>query len=208
MRKEKLEKVLKALREGLKLGDILLRSGEPKGGRFVEELNLDIYAFRKDSRLSLLYVKIFTGRAHYRDWIEIFGISREVFGRNYFGSELEGKVLDLFCPLTGRIFVEYFEDKETVRELSAGVPPALSRLGFELAKRGFTWFKDWYFPEGLMEGGHKLQAEKPSSDEWRERHVKKIEEGLRKFLKTGAEEILKERALERFKILESQWKKS
>jgi hypothetical protein len=39
-----------------------------------------------------------------------------------------------------------------------------------LFRRGFTWFKDWYFPEGFMEGDQKLQAEKPIDEHASQRH--------------------------------------
>jgi hypothetical protein len=203
-----MEERLKALREGLSAGDFIILCTQPKRGRFEQEINLELFAEREGKRKHLLYAKIFKGRDYYRDWVELFGISGEVFSSPYFGSELESTVLDFFSELTGRLFVEYYEDMETVKELSAGVPPALSRLGFELAKRGFTWFKDWYFPEGLMEGGHKLQAEKPSDPDRMKKHLKALEEEVSLFLQGERPEHLKSGIADRFKILRSLWTKT
>ncbi len=205
MNRGKIERLIDKLTKGAKFQDIKVFSSKPKQGRFAEEFNVDVFAQRGEDLQLLLHIKVFLGRGHYRDWIEIFGISKEVFGENYFGSEIEAFILDEFSTLTGRIFVEYFEDVETVKELSAGVPSALSRLGFELAKKGFSWFKDWYFPEGLMEGGHKLQAEKPFGREAKEKHLRNLKEEFEKFLRSCEDLNLKVKVEERFKILENLW---
>ena len=84
---------------------------------------------------------------------------------------------------------------KTAEELKKGIPPALLRLGFELARRGFTYVRDRYIPEGLMEGEHKLQGEKTQSGELQEKRFRRLEEEL------------KEKALERFKILQSLWRR-
>ncbi len=205
---EEFERLVSRLRKGLKVGDLRILCREPKRGRFAQEFNLDIFAQNGGSAEPLLHVKVFLGRGHYRDWVEIFGISGEVFGESYFGSEVESAILDELCSITGRVFVEYFDDMETVRELSLGVPPALSRLGFELAKRGFTWFKDWYFPEGLMEGGHKLQAEKPADERAVLRHLKELEREFEGFLRSVEDVNLTRSIRGRFKILQSLWNRT
>ena len=189
--------LIERLKGGVHLDSELLRA-KVKKGRFAQELNLDIYLGGK----LLLHAKLFLGREHYRDWIELFGLDRSIFG-----TELESRILDLFSPHTGRLFIEYFEDPETAEELKKGVPPALSRLGFELAKRGFTYVRDWYIPEGLMEGGHKLQGEKTRSRKVQEKRMKRIESELEDFLRKAQDEKLKEKALERFKILQSLWRR-
>ena len=207
MREEELKNLIEKLRRGIETDGFVLVCGEPKRGRFAQELNLDLSLLKGSKKAHLLHAKVFLGRAEYRDWVELFGIAKEVLGTPYFGSNVESKVLDLFSPLTGRLFVEYYDDMDTVRELSAGVPPALSRLGFELARRGFMWFKDWYFPEGLMEGGHKLQAERPENRELFRKYLHRLEEELGNFLNSSAEKSLKKLSEERFKILEDTWKK-
>ncbi len=193
-----MRELIERLKEGIEIEKGKVLRAEVKGGRFAQELNLDLYL---DGR-SLLHAKLFLGRGPYRDWIELFGLRREIYG-----TDLEGKILDLFSPHTGRLFIEYFEDLKTAEELKKGVPPALSRLGFELARRGFTYVRDWYIPEGLMEGGHKLQGEKTESEEIQERRFRRLEEELGEFLKKSWDEELKRRALERFKILQSLWRR-
>ena len=208
MDRELLKETISRLREGINVQGLKLYCSEPEQGRFAQEINVELLVSKGYGHKHLLYVKLFTGRAYYRDWIEIFGISKDIAGIYYFGSQIESIVLDLFSPLTGRIFVEYFDDMETVRELSSGVPPALSRLGFELAKRGFSWFKDWYFPEGLMEGGHKLQAEKATNSLHTKRHIDGLKRELRSFLEKAGDDRLKDEVIKRFKILEDLWKRT
>ena len=65
----------------------------------------------------------------------------------------------------GRLFVVYLKDEDTRKLLTYGASPADTPLGLSLLKAGFTWFKDWYFPEGGAEGGMKLQANLPLNDE-------------------------------------------
>ena len=205
MREEELKNLIEKLRRGIETEGFVLVCGEPKRGRFAQELNLDLSLLRGGKKAHLLHAKVFLGRAEYRDWVELFGIAKEVLGVPYFGSNVESTVLDLFSPLTGRLFVEYYDDMETVRELSASVPPALSRLGFELAKRGFAWFKDWYFPEGLMEGGHKLQAEKPLNPEHGRKLLNTLRVQIEGFLERCKDSSLRSEVEVRFKILEDLW---
>ncbi len=58
------------------------------------------------------------------------------------------------------LMVAYGED-ETERALRRKVPPQATPLGVALLEAGCRWFKDWYFPEGGMEGGTKLQGTIP-----------------------------------------------
>jgi len=73
-------------------------------------------------------------------------------------------VMELLGP-GGRFFVVYVKDLETRKLLERGFHPADTPLGLSLLMAGFTWFKDWYFPEGGAEGGLKLQANVPVSDD-------------------------------------------
>jgi hypothetical protein len=61
-----------------------------------------------------------------------------------------------------------------LENIELGVPPHLTRLGFILLENGFTWFKDWYYPEGFMGGNPKLQAEKPINDEVKQKHLENL----------------------------------
>ncbi len=205
MNRERLWDFVERLKRGVTVSDITVFSLEPKRGRFAEEINLELFARRGSSKRRLLYMKIFLGRGHYRDWIEVFGISAEIFGVLFFKTEVKEFVLDSIAPLTGRLFFEYYEDKETTRQLSLGAPPPLTDLGFSIAMRGFTYFKDWYFPEGLMEGGHKLQAEKPVSEEHLKKHLRRLEEELKAFLKRCSDEEIKVKILNRFQKLKEQF---
>ncbi len=134
--------------------------------------------------------KIFTGRLpYYRPWIELFDIygylimgGKEV---EYFDSELEHGVLRFFADMLGpgeNFFVEYYRDEETRRQLQTGVPAPATRLGALLYRRGFTWFKDWYYPEGFMEGEQKLQGEKPLDTEGKTRQNARLLRELEGFI--------------------------
>jgi hypothetical protein len=132
---------------------------------------------------------VFYGRPPYHSpWVEFFNISNSLrFGDKtieYFDSVFEDKLLSIFSQNLNEgesIFVEYYEDEETRRQLGGGLPPVVSRLGYKLFKLGFTWFKDWYFAEGFWEGGQKLQGEKPN-DESRIRQLKEIYMEVKNFL--------------------------
>ncbi len=199
--------VIDALMKGIEVSeDAYIYCSEPKQGRFREEFNVDIFLSLKEKNFPLVHAKVFLGRGYYRDWIEIFGINANIPDFSFFGSTAEEKILDIFSSLTSRLFVEYFEDKETAKELSLGVPVYLSRLGFEIAKRGFTWFKDWYFPEGLMEGGHKIQAERALTEEQKRKHIKELKEEFETFKRKCSDNTLKDKIEKRYKILQDLWK--
>ncbi len=193
----KAEEFLRILKEGVRAGDIIAVGKEGKG-RFEEERLVHVFTEKGKHLLSLL---IFLGRGHYRSWAEVYSVSSE-----FFGSELEGVFFDLLSNLADRLFVEYVGDRETVRELSAGVPPQLSRLGFELAKRGFSWQRDWYYPEGLREGNPKILAERPEDPSRRLKHLEDLKRDLHAFLKGVGDGDLGRRVEGRFKILQGLWK--
>lgn len=159
-------------------------------GRFLEETNLDIYLKMNQFEHFLLSVKIFRGRKpYYRPWIEIFNINNEISIGNkpltYFNSNLEDAVLSFFSQLLDHgesIYVEYYNDIETKKQLEANIPPVISRLGYKLFTLGFTWFKNWYFPEGFMEGNMKLQGEKPLNNTSKSEQLRKIHEEIKAFL--------------------------
>ncbi|MCS7171517.1 MAG: DUF1122 family protein [Aquificaceae bacterium] len=121
-------------------------------GRFVEEENITLEVLGR----RIMHLKAFYGRKPYwKEWVELFHIDPE-----FFGSELEDKLYRILSRYFRRIFVEYYEDKRTLKELISGMPPEKTRLGLKLLALGYRFFKDWYYPEGWMEGGCKLQAEK------------------------------------------------
>lgn len=98
-------------------------------GRFVEEENITI---QKDRR-RLMFIKAFYGRKPYwKEWIELFHIEPE-----FFRSELEEKLYRVISKYFRRVFVEYYEDKQTLEELKAGIPPESTRLGSKLRLLGY-----------------------------------------------------------------------
>ncbi len=185
-----LEEAIKKIIKGIKINNFIIYAKRISKGRFLEEENLDIYIKREKLEKHLLYIKIFHGRKpYYKPWIEFFGINTKIDlgGRiiNYFDSIFEYKLLSFFSKFLnkgGKIFIEYYGDEETRKQLEAGIPPSITRLGYKLFKLGFTWFKDWYFPEGFMEGEQKLQAEKPMNDEEKNRQIEQIKDEVEKFL--------------------------
>ena len=176
--------------EGIVVGGHRLSILRLNRGRFVEEFNL-IVGLQEGAEA--FHAKVFCGRGVYRPWIEVHSISSEItIGNDRLamkGSPIEKWLLDSLARSLGAghpLYIEYYWDEETTRQLDRGVPPHLSRLGYELLIRGFTWFKVWYYPEGFAEGGQKLQAEKPLSEEHRIEHVREILEATREFLEKAS----------------------
>ncbi len=158
-------------------------------GRFQEETKLDVYIRRKDYEEKLMDIKIYFGiKPYYRPWIEFFNINNNLnLGEKveYFDTKIEAKILEFISKSIGngeKIYVEYIDDKETSFGLTYNFPPAVTRLGYILLNLDFTWFKDWYFPEGGSEGGQKLQGEKPLNEEFKKKHLKKIQKDVQIFL--------------------------
>jgi hypothetical protein len=177
------------LNRGIEVDGTTLYAKEITAGRFSEEANLVVYGKKAAHEDRLLHVKVYYGREpYYRPWVEISGIRPQIdLGTRieYFGSIFEDRLLELFSRDLGpggKIYVEYQADRETLYGLRYGVPPAITRLGSKLFELGFTWFKDWYFPEGGSEGGMKLQGEKPLDETRRERHVRGIRDEVTAYL--------------------------
>ena len=125
-----------------------------------------------------LTILAFQGRPpHYRPWIEFTNINP----RQY--PQIEDTILDIIAqntPPATPLYIEYLWDKTTLKELETGTHPALTRLGAKLLIRGYTWFKDWYYPEGWLEGTQKLQAEKPQTPQQAKQHLKTIKQHAEK----------------------------
>ncbi len=179
-----LKKAVETMTKGIVVSDSMIYSSKVTEGRFAEEVDLDIYLKSSAEERFLLYVKVYHGRRpYYRPWVEFFGINRAV--DTYLDSALEGALLRLFSRYIepgGKIYVEYHHDRETSIALERRFPPPVTRLGYKLFNLGFTWFKDWYFPEGFMEGGLKLQGEKPLNDDAKRRHLMGIRSQVQDFL--------------------------
>jgi len=126
-----------------------------KRGRFKEEFNVEV----KLGSAHLCHIKVFTGRPpFYRPWAEVFNLSTSFVGSPW--EEHIYCVLHRFMESGDTLYVEYVDDPDTLAALRRGVPPHETRLGSLLRRCGFRVVKDWYFPEGWLEGGMKLQAEK------------------------------------------------
>ncbi len=181
---------LKRLLKGIRRNDLLVKIRRVSRGRFREEENAILSVFYGDKYADILHMKIFYGRPpYYKAWIEVFNINNRVkiddHEIKFFNTWLEDLILDILSEtLEGgeKLYIEYLEDLETYKALEKGIPPIATRLGYKLFKRGFTWFKDWYYPEGFMEGGPKLQAEKPLNEESLVKHIVDIRDELRKFI--------------------------
>ena len=168
------EAFVEAMVRGVRAGGLMLR-GQARRGRFPEETNISVSVCAGGCCEDLFHVKAFSGRPpYYRPWIEVYNISASPTCGPGFGGPVEDLVIGLASRALGpgeRLFVEYTWDPVTLWELESGVPPRLSRLGFKLFSHGFTWVKDWYYPEGFMEGAQKLQGEKPLTSRDVERHL-------------------------------------
>ncbi|MCO6042124.1 DUF1122 family protein [Thermococcus alcaliphilus] len=183
-----IENAVEELLSGIKVGEFEIYA-EKYPGRFPNEALLEIFIEKGSLRDHLLYARIYFGRRYYSSWVEVSSINPTPnVGLLYFNSPVEETLLELFASHLKpgeHIFVSYVEDLETKRALYFGAPAPTTRLGFKLFNLGFTWFKDWYFPEGFKEGGEKLQAEKPLNEEQRRVHLLNIRKELEEFLERG-----------------------
>lgn len=150
-------------------------------GRFAVEEDLEVFVKNQEGESRIVLIKLYHGRGdHHLPWAEMFAIDE-----GFYGSKAEKVLLGHLAGHLGpgaALYVEYDGDKETREALMRGVPPAATRLGFMLYGLGFTWFKDWYFPEGALEGGRKLQGEKPLDEEAHTRHLLSIRKELAAFV--------------------------
>ena len=136
-----------------------LRVTEVRRGRFPEELDGVVHA--GDGARPAIRLKFFRGRrsAGVLPWIEA-SLARDA--DEAYQRELVAALAELLPP-GGYLMVGYGDD-ETERGLKRRFPAAATPLGRALLDAGCTWFKDWYYPEGWMEGGMKLQGNKPSEE--------------------------------------------
>jgi hypothetical protein len=176
------------LNHGIEIGEITAYAGAAGRGRYAEEVNLVVHLRKGGRTAPLLYTKVYYGRKpYYLPWCEMGGIRAELdLGEPfaYFDSAVEEGLLGLFARhlgAGGKIHVEYEADRETAYALEYGAPPPATRLGSKLFALGFTWFKDWYFPEGWSEGGMKLQGEKPPDEKGRRRQLLAIRSEIAAF---------------------------
>ena len=183
--------------EGKETSRGALRLADVKRGRFPEERDAVLYA--GDGARPAARLKHFAGRrsARVAPWIEA-SLSD---GDEQLAAELV-RALAAVLPPGGYLMVSYGDD-ETERGLKRRFPPVVTPLGKALYDAGCTWFKDWYYPEGWMEGAMKLQGNKPVSDEAREANVAELRAEVEEWLRRveGSSEELVTRARERAEAL-------
>jgi hypothetical protein len=184
-----LKKAVQSLVKGFKIDDLVVYAKKFGTGRFKEEANLNLYLKRGAQEKNFLDVKVYYGvKPYYHPWVEFSNITKNIdLGKTveYFDSKIEERLLELFSRFLdggGKIYVGYDDDNETSYGLTYSFPPVVTRLGYKLFNLEFTWFKDWYFPEGGNEGGQKLQGEKPLDKKSRERHLMRIRDEVMGFL--------------------------
>jgi hypothetical protein len=177
-----------------------LRLANVKRGRFPEEV--DAVALAGDGESPAIRLKYFGGRrsAGVLPWIEA-SLARDA--DEAYRAELVGALAGLLPP-GGYLMVGYGDD-ETERGLKRRFPPAVTPLGKALLDAGCTWFKDWYYPEGWMEGGMKLQGNKPMSADARKQALAAVLTEIEEWLEAGArgdsEDEVLSRARERARMI-------
>lgn len=158
-------------------------------GRFPEEQRLTVHLTADDATANLLTITVYHGWKWYTPWAELTTIAASIhLGTRritYHDSPIETQIISLFADAIqppAHIFISYQTDRETAQGLAHGVPAPATWLGYMLFARGFTWYKDWYYPEGWQEGHQKLQAEKPLNQQHRQRHHRNIVQETAAFL--------------------------
>jgi len=196
--------------DGKKLDGYMIHVGNVSRGRFIEEINFELYLKAIDGETSenpVVKGKYFSGRGEpYKPWLDIyyynrvkFKSKRENLSEGGLGEKLFKHLSDLLPP-GSHIMVVYVNHEETRKGLERGVPAPATPIGYLLWKSGFTWFKDWYFAEGGLEGDVKLQGNKPMKDEDKQKNLLEIYNLLDEFLKKKKnEDELFDRARERAK---------
>jgi hypothetical protein len=136
-----------------------LRLDGVRRGRFPEERDAEVYV--GVTAQPVIRLKHFAGRrsANVSPWIEAT-VDRD---DGAFLAELVAALAGLLPP-GGYLMIGYGGD-ETEVGLKRRFPPVATPIGTALYEAGATWFKDWYYPEGWMEGGFKLQGNLARSDE-------------------------------------------
>jgi len=162
----------------------ILRLRDVRRGRFPEERDA---VLALDGQEPVARLKHFAGRrsAGVRPWIEASVVRDD----EPLAAELVGALASAL-PSGGYLMVGYGDD-ETERGLKRRFPPVATPLGKALFDAGCTWFKDWYYPEGWMEGGMKLQGNKPASEEGRTANVAELRAELEAWLEreTARDEV-------------------
>jgi len=187
------EKSLTSSIEGKKLDGYVLHVDDISRGRFVDEINFELYLKAIDGETSenpVVTGKYFAGRGEfYKPWLEIYYDNHAKFESSKVidlsEKELDKKLfkhLSRLLPPNSHIMVIYVNHGETREGLERAVPAPATPIGYLLWKSGCTWFKDWYFSEGFWEGDVKLQGNKPLNEENRREGLLEIRKELIEFL--------------------------
>jgi hypothetical protein len=193
---ERPQDIVTAACERMTVGDYRLVPRDFRKGRTERETYFNLFLAREGalSRNPVVQGLFFMGRGEYiRPWIEFRFEPRAAFPD---GGEVDlderGLTGDVFAllgsliPPGGSMMVIYGAEShpfaaETEKGLKRKFPPQATPIGYRLWKAGFRWYKDWYFPEGWLEGAMKLQATRPLGDDirlLREAQAKKELEGF------------------------------
>ena len=104
------------------------------------------------------YLLVFEGRPpHYPGWVEVYGVD---WSRRREAVAVVEEAAASLGP-GERIYVEYVGEPELERELQYRDPED-TWLGRLLLGLGLTGLRDLYYPEGFLEGGPKVKAERPA----------------------------------------------
>ncbi len=165
-------------------------------GRSGSEIRFNLFLADGDdvSRKPVVYGRYFAGEGYYRPWLEIhynetvnFGSRKLSLMESGLDEEMFKQLSDLL-PSASHIMVFYSNYPETEKALNLDVPPPATYIGYLLFIAGCAWFKDWYFPEGFMEGGVKLQGNKSLDQEHRKKALNKLKSELTDFLNKDKDE--------------------
>lgn len=172
------------------MGDYTIHVSEPQPTRLWGAWRFALYLKDASGNIStpIIQGRYFEGRGKWiRPWLEVDyrpsadfdGLKVDLSG----GLDLElFRALSSLLPPGGSFMVKYEDHSVTARALALNVPPPATPLGHLLWNAGFRWFKDWYFPEGWMEGGQKLQGNKPLNEEHATKRAEETAGELRSFL--------------------------
>ncbi len=183
------EDPLKGL-DGRRVGRCIVRLVNVDSSRLPEARRFSLALVDSKGRVSGSVVegRYFAGRGKWiKPWVEIdYRASASFDGeeKELTDESIAGifEALSGLVPPGGHFMVKYGEHEKTARALALNVPPPATPIGYLLWRAGFRWFKDWYFPEGWLEGDQKLQGNKPLDEEHERRRAKETVIELKAFL--------------------------
>lgn len=179
------------------VGDFRLEPRDFRKGRTERETYFNLFLSREGtpSMNPVVQGLFFMGRGKYiKPWVEFRYDPRAAFpgGKEVDLDELglSGEVFALLgslIPPGGSMMVIYGAEPhplsaETERGLKRKFPPQATPIGYRLWEAGFRWYKDWYFPEGWLEGAMKLQATRPLDENIRLLRERQAREELEEFV--------------------------